>query len=676
MVDASRNPMPEPSSNAGVTSPRRPFDFASRDSKGESLGWTESKRALGRALAVWEGLLADNPEGSASGDPLVLTVPRDAVETLGNTVRQLVTAAETKMDRLRAEINQQIRRHESEQAALMRQIQWARDEMAVREQAHQSERKRWENQKQSLNSLVDRLLRELEDENNAAGTPQLIAEMGQLRERCRKLENELEEARKQTLDITAEAERRVLELQVALSERAEELRREREGRERDRQEAERRHAVLQEFVEGLQTRREAQTAQGIDSRATAPGEAARVFEAAMADQDATPRVPPDWSSASESADAARSTAARREVTPWDHLVPDVSSTAKTDSGEVPAIGELGVGSRLGKCLLAHVLGQGGFGVVYLATHLSLNIPVAVKVLRLDAAVGPSQTSRLAEFRREARLLAQLNHPNVVRLWDFDESPPYPHLTMEYVHGPSLAELIRQSGRLSVDRVVELGLQATRGLAAGYELGIIHRDVNPANLLIHRDGTAKLTDFGLARLHDPQERPASGSQGRFDAGRGGAGFGSSRSGSQTLWRGTALYMAPEQASRPHEVDHRADIYALGATLYHAVTGRTPFQGRTPMEVLIEHAHTPPRPPVELVPDLPRGLSDLIVTMLSKRPEDRPQTYDEVEEQLSRFRDAKPLRQSGIEPAVTTPRSSLWRSLMSSRRDTSNRSDWAG
>src|SRR4029079_18614222 len=152
-------------------------------------------------------------------------------------------------------------------------------------------------------------------------------------------------------------------------------------------------------------------------------------------------------------------------------------------------------STLGKCLLTARIGQGGAGVVYRAEHQTLHIDVAVKVLHADSA-DPTVRKGL---RKEARLLAKLNHPNVVRLWDFDESSVPPYLVMEFVDGVTLADLITVEGSVPSERALGLVEQVAQALAAAQTLGIIHRDVKPANVLVAPDGTAKLTDLGLALM---------------------------------------------------------------------------------------------------------------------------------------------------------------------------------
>jgi serine/threonine protein kinase len=305
---------------------------------------------------------------------------------------------------------------------------------------------------------------------------------------------------------------------------------------------------------------------------------------------------------------------------------------------------------LGKCLLTEFVGQGAVGVVYRGLHRSLNIPVAVKVLHLSAL--EQDASARQQLRAEARLLAQLNHPHIVRVWDFEDQGSYPYMVLEYVEGLSLAELIQQSGRLRWDRAREVIGQVARGLAAAGKLGIVHRDVKPANILLTRDGSAKLADLGLAVVSSNPVLAQAASADAADAGLG----------------GTAAYMAPEQVCGA-VVDHRADIYGLGATLYHAITGCLPFTGRSRMEVMLKQVRQPPPPPHALVPELGPAVSAVVLRMLAKNPDERFQTYEEFLDALDGLEAAR----GGLDSPVAAPaskdsksksRPSLWRTILES------------
>lgn len=281
-----------------------------------------------------------------------------------------------------------------------------------------------------------------------------------------------------------------------------------------------------------------------------------------------------------------------------------------------------VGQILGKCLLTERIGHGSSGAVFRARHQTLNIPVAVKVLHI---AGDSGIYR--QLKSEARLLAQLNHPNIVRVWDFEDDPAMPYLVLEYIEGPNVAELIQQNGRLSAATAIRIAAQVASGLAAAQNVGIVHRDVKPGNILLARDGNAKLADLGLAVFVDREKgNPA------------GPGL-----------AGTVAYMPPEQAMATGAVDHRSDIYSLGASLYHMVTGQIPFQGSTRMEVILKHAKEAPLPPRDLAPDLPESLSDLILKMMAKSPGERFQSYDEL---------IRALDEISIATSIQDPKPSGW------------------
>ena len=269
------------------------------------------------------------------------------------------------------------------------------------------------------------------------------------------------------------------------------------------------------------------------------------------------------------------------------------------SSRMPVVGDV-----LGRCLITAVLGKGGHGVVYAALHQSLNIPVAVKVLL--AANGPDPYVQ-AKLRHEARALARLNHPNIIRILDFDDGDP-PYAVTEYVEGPSLADLITQTGGLRVERARDIIVQVCRGLAVAWAEGIVHRDIKPANILLTRSGEAKLADLGLALTSSEPDI---------------------NSGSPGTPIGTCAYMAPEQARTANEVDFTADIYSLGVTFYHAVTGQHPFPAKSPRDLLLKHATEQVVPPHVLTPHLiDETTSAVIVRMMAKNPADRYASYDEL------------------------------------------------
>ena len=262
-----------------------------------------------------------------------------------------------------------------------------------------------------------------------------------------------------------------------------------------------------------------------------------------------------------------------------------------------------VGTSLGKYLLTECIGAGAAGVVFRAMHPTLHIPVAVKVLRSAAGLEGAEGQR--RLNAEGRLLARLNHPNVVRVFDFEQDRDFPFLVLEFINGPSLAELIAQSGRIQARRVVPIMRQLVDALSAAHRLGIVHRDIKPANVLLNRDGDAKLADLGLATRQGPAD-----DSGPLPA---------------NARVGTVSYLAPELAGTAQLADERSDIYALGATMFHALTGSPPFRGDSVWEVLCQHARTPPPAPRSRAADVPIELSDLVERMLAKDPAARPASF---------------------------------------------------
>jgi serine/threonine protein kinase len=294
--------------------------------------------------------------------------------------------------------------------------------------------------------------------------------------------------------------------------------------------------------------------------------------------------------------------------------------AATDRGPIDR--GVAIGDLLGKCLLTDLIGRGGSCVVFRALHQGLNVPVAVKVLPLDA--GEAHRRAYEQLKFEARLLAQLPHPHIVRVYDFEDNIALPYLVLECVEGPTLADLIQQSGRLALDRAAEIISQISEALGALWKLGAVHRDVKPGNILLGRDRLAKLADFGQAVLVEEQEiaDPEQEKLAPEDV------------------SGTAAYLAPEQFLAPDSVDQRTDIYALGATFYHAITGELPFGGRSRLEVLLKRTREAPPPPSEIVPGLPLRINEVILTMMARDPCDRYQRLDEVRDALAGIISAVP------------------------------------
>lgn len=279
-------------------------------------------------------------------------------------------------------------------------------------------------------------------------------------------------------------------------------------------------------------------------------------------------------------------------------------------GRRPPFEGLKIGEIVGKYELVERIGQGATSVVYRGTHRKLRFSVAVKVLDRYALDADPQLR--VQLVSEAVHLAQINHPNVVRLWDLEDDCPDPYLVLEYVPGGTLADLSRQKGQIPFAYAWAIIRQAVEGLAEAHKHGIVHRDVKPGNLLLANDGHVKVADLGLAIIAGKREDSPSKLE---------------------VSAGTSAYLAPEQAGDPANVDFRADIYALGATLYHALTGRLLFEGRSALELIMKHLRESPTPPGHFVSDLPAPCSAVLMKMLAKKPEDRFASYEDLKVALA-------------------------------------------
>jgi Tol biopolymer transport system component/predicted Ser/Thr protein kinase len=265
------------------------------------------------------------------------------------------------------------------------------------------------------------------------------------------------------------------------------------------------------------------------------------------------------------------------------------------------------------------IAEGGMGVVYRALDTRLGRPVAVKLLRPDRPIDAAGRKR---FVQEARAASALNHPHIVTVYDIGQEDGVDFIAMEYISGPSLAEVILQ-GRLKTEDGLKYGAQIADALAAAHSAGILHRDLKPGNIMVNGKGSVKVLDFGLAKLTDPaefrpiDERATTGSA---------PGEGEPRTGEGTIL-GTAAYMSPEQAEgKP--ADARSDVFSFGAVLYEMVTGRRAFGGSTRMSTLAAILATEPEAPSRTVPGLSRDLEKLIVRCLRKSPERRWQSMADL------------------------------------------------
>jgi serine/threonine protein kinase len=265
------------------------------------------------------------------------------------------------------------------------------------------------------------------------------------------------------------------------------------------------------------------------------------------------------------------------------------------AGELAA--DRGAGLRLGEYRVRDRLGRGGMGQVFLAEHARLGGRVAVKVLSADLRGDPAARDR---FVREARAAAAVDHPNVVRVRDADVAHDPPFLVMEYVDGVSLQAAVARHGAFEPAEAAAVGVQVARGLGAADAAGLVHRDIKPANLLIDRAGRVKILDLGIARF---------------------VGEANSRQTETAVVLGTLDYLAPEQAIDSHAVDTRADLYALGATLYFLLTGYPPFPDGDLDRKMARKQSADPAPLTGLRPDVPPELAAVIHRLMARDPAER-------------------------------------------------------
>ncbi|MBI4576700.1 MAG: serine/threonine protein kinase [Planctomycetes bacterium] len=273
------------------------------------------------------------------------------------------------------------------------------------------------------------------------------------------------------------------------------------------------------------------------------------------------------------------------------------------------------------------IGQGGMGVVYRARQLSMDREVALKVLAPRLAQDPAYVER---FLGEARAVARLNHENMVAGIDVGEAGGHYYFAMELVEGRTVARAIEEEGRLAPAEAARIALQVARALEHAAHHAVVHRDVKPQNIIVTPQGVAKLMDLGLARVEGEEHT----------------------SSNPGVSIGTPHYISPEQARGERQVDTRSDLYSLGASLYHMVTGRTPFEGDSAMVVMTKHMTEAPRDPRRLEPSVPAPLSRLILQCMAKAREERPASAEALAAELERLlRAAAPAR--GRETARTAP-----------------------
>lgn len=262
------------------------------------------------------------------------------------------------------------------------------------------------------------------------------------------------------------------------------------------------------------------------------------------------------------------------------------------------------------------LGSGAMAVVYKAKQLSLDRTVAIKVLPKRFSEKPNYISR---FYKEGKLAAKLNHNNIVQAIDVGEAGGLYYFVMEYVEGKTLYDDLSKGKIFSEKEALDITIQLANALKHAHEQGMIHRDVKPKNVMITNDGVVKLADMGLARETSDVEAAKNEKGKAF---------------------GTPYYIAPEQIRGALDIDGRADIYALGATLFHMVTGRVPFEAKTPSEVMRKHLKDPITPPDHINTSLSTGISEVIEVMMAKKQEERYNSMAELLTDLKAVSDGEP------------------------------------
>ena len=287
----------------------------------------------------------------------------------------------------------------------------------------------------------------------------------------------------------------------------------------------------------------------------------------------------------------------------------VTPTMKLQMGNITM---LEPGQTLGnRYEIKSVLGVGGMGMVYKANDKELGESVAIKTLKPEMS---ADSNALERFKSEIKLARRISHRNVVRTYDLGEIGGLYYLTMEYVEGKSLKDLVRERGRLPASVVLPIAKQLCRALEVAHDEGVIHRDIKPQNMVVQADGVLKVMDFGIARL---ASRPKE--SGHTEAG---------------MVVGTPEYMAPEQLLGD-EIDARADLYAAGAVLYECLVGDVPLTADTPITLIAKVLDEEPRRPSAVQPDIPVALSDLVMWVLAKDREQRPRSAAELHARLDQI-----------------------------------------
>src|SRR5678815_1543784 len=279
-------------------------------------------------------------------------------------------------------------------------------------------------------------------------------------------------------------------------------------------------------------------------------------------------------------------------------------------------------TKLGRYEIRSLLGVGGMGEVYLAQDTSLNRKVALKVLPAEVA---SNQDRMRRFKQEATSAASLNHPNIAHIYEIGEANGFNFIAMEYVDGVTLRDKIRNEDE-DLSKLLRVLQHVAEGLAKAHDAGIIHRDLKPDNIMITSDGHAKILDFGLAKLIEPQTTSGSEEPTILQ-----------QYSTPGLVLGTLGYMSPEQAQgKTKEIDHRSDIFSFGCILFEVITGRKAFSGQDQIDVLNKIIREPVTSLATYNPDAPADLQRIVRRCLAKDPEQRYQNIKDVAIELKEIR----------------------------------------
>ena len=252
------------------------------------------------------------------------------------------------------------------------------------------------------------------------------------------------------------------------------------------------------------------------------------------------------------------------------------------------------------------LGKGGMGKVYRVEDTKVKEEIALKLIKSEIAADKKTIER---FRNELKIARKISHRNICRMYDLGEEGFLQYITMEFVAGEDLKRFVKRAGQLTSGKAIYIAKQVATGLTEAHRLGVIHRDLKPQNIMIDQDGNARIMDFGIARFVDSDKLTGSG-----------------------VMIGTPEYMSPEQAE-VKEVDKRTDIYSLGVVMYEMVTGQVPFEGETPLSIVMKHKTTMPRNVRDINTLVPKELASIIAKCLEKDRNNRYQSAEELIEDLN-------------------------------------------